>query len=153
MIKKKIIQFPLRPDQELNCRDFEDVARKMSEAVKDHGEVIMTSPDDTALAACLMIPLLVTRDMMEVGEAARHLERLRPGLCLPSHVIVKMEEWRSVSRVQRSRMESSINSMSQSWLPLVFISIFVFLVIRAICCFAGIDTLRVLDFLNKVLRI
>ena len=152
MIKKKIIQFPLRPDQELNCRDFEDVARKMSEAVKDHGEVIMTSPDDTALAACLMIPLLVTRDMMEVGEAARHLERLRPGLCLPSHVIVKMEEWRSGYRVQRSSRES-INSVSQSWLPLVFISIFVFLVIRAICCFAGIDTLRVLDFLNKVLRI
>ena len=83
---------------------------------------------------------------------ARHLERLRPGLCLPSHVIVKMEEWRSGYRVQRSSRES-INSVSQSWLPLVFISIFVFLVIRAICCFAGIDTLRVLDFLNKVLRI
>merc|ERR1740123_2743516 len=121
-------------------------SRKMSEAVKEHGEVMVTSPDDSALAASLMIPLLVTRDMMEVGEAARHLERLRPGLCLPSHVIVKMEEWRSGSRVQRSSMESSINSVSQSWLPLVFISIFVFLVIRAICCFAGIDTKCVLDF-------
>ena len=148
-----MIQFPLRPEQELNSGDFEDAARKMSEAVKEHGEVMVTSPDDSALAASLMIPLLVTRDMMEVGEAARHLERLRPGLCLPSHVIVKMEEWRSGSRVQRSSMESSINSVSQSWLPLVFILIFVFLVIRAICCFAGFDTKCVLDFLNKVLRI
>ena len=154
MVKSKIIQLPLRPEQELSVSDFEEVARKMSEAVKDHGYVLVTSSDDTALAACLLIPLLVTRDMMEVGEAARHLERLRPGLCLPSHVIIKMEEWRRGSiRSQRSSMESSINSVSQSWLPLVFISIFLFLVLRAIFCFAGIDTHCVLAFINKVLRI
>ena len=152
MIRSQVIHFPLRPEQNLSASNFEDVAGKMSEAVREHGDVIVTSDADPALAACLLIPLLVTTDHMEVGEAARHLERLRPGLSLPSHIIVKMEEWRSGSRSQNSRIDS-INSVSQSWLPLVFISLFMFLLLRAILCFAGIDTQCVLNFINKILRI
>ena len=153
MLKSRVIHFPLRPEQELTASNFEDVARKMSEAVREHGDILVTSDGDPALAACLLIPHLVTTDHMEVGEAARHLERLRPGLSLPSHIIVKMEEWRSSrSRSQKTRMET-VNSVSLSWLPLVFISIFMFLLLRAILCFAGIDTQCVLNFINKVLRI
>ena len=153
MVTSRVIHFPLRPEQELTPSSFEDLARKMSEAVMEHGDVLVTSDDDPALAACLLIPHLVTTDHMEVGEAARHLERLRPGLSLPSHIIVKMEEWRSSrSGSQKTRMET-VNSVSQSWLPLVFISLFMFLLLRAIFCFAGIDTQCVLNFMNKVLRI
>ena len=148
MITSRVIHFPLRPEQELTANIFDDVARKMSEAVREHGDVLVTSDGDPALAACLLIPHLVTTDHMEVGEAARHLERLRPGISLPSHIIVKMEEWSSGSSSQKTRMET-VNSVSQSWLPLVFISIFMFLLLRAILCFAGIDTKCVLRVLSQ----
>ena len=178
-LKSKVIHLPLRSEEELDSAQFEVVAGSISEAVRDSGHlargsghvtrdsghvtresgqvardsghVIVTSAGDPGLAISLVIPHLVIQHNMGVGEAARHIERLRPGLALPAPVLVKMEDWWS-SRGQQSRMEA-INTVSQSWLPLVFLSIFLFLLLRAIFCFAGIDTHCILSFMRKLFRI
>ena len=108
-LKSKVIHHPLRSAEELDSAQFEAVAGSISEAVRDSGHVtrgsghvIVTSVGDPGLAISLVIPHLVIQHNMGVGEAARHIERLRPGLALPAPVLVKMEDWWS-SRGQQSR--------------------------------------------------
>ena len=127
-----------------------NVAEKLNQEVVAGNKVLVTSQINTGVSACLCIPYLVKFRGMQVREAVQLIENMRPTLLLQPAVIVKIEEWAASISNMENKIKS-ITSLSQTWLPMIFFLLFMFMLLRTVFGCVGIDSGCVKNFLYKLI--
>ena len=126
------------------------LAENLNKEVGAGNKIVMTSKINTGVSACLCIPYLVKFRGMQVREAVQLIENMRPTLLLQPAVIVKIEEWAtSISNVDNKI--KSITSLSQTWLPMIFFLLFLFMLLRTVFCCIGIDSSCIRNFMYRLI--
>ena len=83
---------------------------------------------------------------MQVREAVKLIEALRPTLKIKTSDIVKLEEWKESLQKSDNKFGPIVN-ISQTWLPFIFFGLLLFLVLRTLTGYLGIDRYCLTNFL------
>ena len=125
----------LEHEDDITSHHLQSVVNFIVENTKMGQKVVLTSNLTTGLAACCCISYLVNHQSRTRREAISLVERLRPRVRLSSTVLLKIED----RPENRPSYDSSLTSLSQSWLPTIFFLLLLFLLLRTFFCYVGFD--------------
>ena len=129
------LHIELSHEGDITTQHLKTVSRLIAENRKRGKKVIITSNISTGIAACFCISYLVTANQTTTREAVTILQGVRPRAKIPTSALLKIED----PSVTQTSYDESLTSLSQSWLPTLFLLLLLFLFLRTLFHFVGFD--------------
>ena len=140
----------LESEEELGPQHFLDITRQIHNEVLNKKNVLIVSSFGTNIASCLIAAYLAKYKSHSFSEARLKVEEKRPLVIMNPKLVIKIEEW-IVKQTQEPSKIEAITSVSQTWLPFLFCTIFFFLVFRALFGCISSDRTSLLNVIYKLL--
>ena len=141
----------LKSEEELGPQHFTDITKHIHETVEDNKNILVTSSFGSSFSAILVVAYLTKFQNFQVADAIKQIEQARPHLTYNPRQVIKIEEWIKSNETKDKTKLEKMNSLSQTWLPMVFFSLFLFLVLRALLGCIGFERLNIFDFIKMYL--
>lgn len=129
------LHIQLKKEDDITKHHLQSVSNFVQENSRLGRKVVITSNLNTGIAACFCISYLVTNKDLTRRAAVSLVERVRPRASLPRAALLQIE---GQAETERSR-DQSLTSISQSWLPTVFFLLLLFLLVRTVFFYVGLD--------------
>ena len=129
------LHIQLDQEEEITSQHLQSVASFIKESSRRGKKVVISSSLGTGVAAVFCICYLVHHHHHTRREAVTLLERRRPRARLARSALLEVAE----EAGSGGSYDQTLSSISQSWLPTIFFLLFLFLLLRTVFSYLGLD--------------